>query len=63
MREQREKIHNGQKGDKRFENEGGWKCCISRVGPDCTVEVCRSEESEEEVTVLQVGMQQGEQLQ
>ena len=29
------------------------------AGPDCTVEVYMSEESEEEVTVLQVGRQQG----
>ena len=40
----------------------GLECCISRGGPDCAVEVCRSEESEEEDTVLRVGMQQGEQL-
>ena len=37
----------------------GRKCSISRGGPDCTVEVYKSEESEEEVTVLQVGTQQG----
>ena len=35
------------------------KCSISRGGPDCTVEVYKSEKSEEEITVLQVGTQQG----
>ena len=33
------------------------KCCISRGGPDCTVEVYMSEESEEGVTVLRQGKQ------
>ena len=31
----------------------GRECSISRGGPDCTVEVHMSEESEEGVTVLQ----------
>ena len=34
---------------------GRWgirECSISRGGPDCTVGVCMSEESEEGVTVL-----------
>ena len=39
------------------------ECSISRGGLDCAVKVYRSEESEEEVIVLQVGMQQGGQLQ
>ena len=35
-------------------------CSISREGPDCTVEVYRSEESEKEVIELRVGTQKGE---
>ena len=34
-------------------------CSISSGGEDCIVEVYRPEESEEEVTVLQVGTRQG----
>ena len=33
----------------------GRKCSVSRGGPDCTVEVYMSEESEEGVTVLWQG--------
>ena len=33
----------------------GRECSISRGGPDCTVEVYMSEESEEGVTVLRQG--------
>ena len=32
MKGQREKIQNGQTGDKKFENEGGRECNISREG-------------------------------
>ena len=56
---QREKIQNGQKGHKRFEGEGVAECNIGKGGLDCTVEVYMSEESEERVTVLRVGTQQG----
>ena len=45
-------------GDKRFGDEGGRECSISRGGPDSTVEVYVSEESEEGgVTVLRQGGQ------
>ena len=44
-------MQNGQMENKRL----GQKCCISRGGPDCTVEVYMSEESEEGVTVLRQG--------
>ena len=37
----------------------GRECSISREGPGCTVEVYVLEESEERVTVLRVGTQQG----
>ena len=33
----------------------GQECSINRGGPDCTVEVYMSEESEEAVTVLRQG--------
>ena len=36
------------------------ECSISRGGPDCTVEVYVSEESEEGVTVLRQGKQRQE---
>ena len=39
-------IQNEQMGDKRFGDEGGQECSISRGGPDCTVEVYMPEESE-----------------
>ena len=55
MKGQREKIRNGPTVDKRFEDEVGRECSISREGLDCTVEVYMSEESEEGVTVLQQG--------
>ena len=48
MRGQSKEIQNGQMGDRRFEDEGG---------PDSTVEVYMSEESEEGVTVLRQGGQ------
>ena len=63
MKWQREKIQNGQKGDKRFEDEGEREYNISRGGLDCTVEIYRSEESEERVTVSQIGTQHWGQLQ
>ena len=49
----------GRRGIRGLKMRVGRECSISRGGPDCTVEVCRLEESEEEVTVLQVGTQQG----
>ena len=57
VRGQREKIQNGQMGNKRFEDEGGAGCSICRRELDCTVEVYLSKESEEGVTVLRVGTQ------
>ena len=55
---QREKIQNGWKGDKRLEARVERKCYIRREG-DGTMEVYKQEESEEEVTVLEAGTQQG----
>ena len=53
-------MQNEQKRDKRFKDEGGeGEQYQQRGDPDCTVEVYMSEESEEEVTVLRVGTQQG----
>ena len=63
MRGQREKIQNGQKGDKKFEDEGERECNISRGGLDYTVEIYRSEESEARVTVLRIGTQHWGKLQ
>ena len=57
VRVQREKIYNGQTGYKRFGDENGARVSISRGGPDCTVEVYMSEQSEEGVTVLLQGGQ------
>ena len=56
---QREKIPNGQRGIKGLKMRVGRECSINRGGPHFTVEVYRLEEFEEEVTVLQVEMQQG----
>ena len=56
VRGQRGKIQNGQNGDK---TRVGQVCSISRGGLDCTVEVYKSEESEERVTVLRAGTQLG----
>ena len=43
-------------GDKKFGDEVGQECSISRGGPDSTMEVYMSEESEEGgVTVLRQG--------
>ena len=42
-------------GDKRFGDEGGKRVLHQQRGPDCTVEVYVSEESEERVTVLRQG--------
>ena len=56
-------IQNGQKGNKRFEDEGERECNISRRGLDCTVKIYRSEESEERVTVLRIGTQHWGQFQ
>ena len=61
LMEQREKIENEWKKDKRFEGEGG-ECSISRGRADCTVEVYKLKESEEEVRVLspeEAGTHQG----
>ena len=59
-RGQREKIQNGQRGIRGLKTSRvGPECSISRRGPDCTVEVYRPKEFEEEVTVLRVGTQQG----
>ena len=38
-----------------LETKVGRECSISRGGPDCTVEVYMSEETEEVVTVLRQG--------
>ena len=48
-------------GDKRFEDEGGAgvQAALAERGPNFTVEVYMSEESEEKVTALQVVTQQG----
>ena len=46
---QREKIYNGQMGDKRFGDE---RAALAEAGLDCTVEVYMSEEFEEVVTVI-----------
>ena len=42
-------------GDKKFGVEGRMRVQHLQRGPDCTVEVCMSEESEEGVTVLWQG--------
>ena len=54
VRRQRKEIYDGQMGDKRFGDEGGARVQHQqRGGPDSTVEVYVSEESEEGgVTVL-----------
>ena len=49
----------GRRETRDLKTRVGRKCSISRGGPDYTVEVYKSEESEEEITVLQVGTQQG----
>ena len=54
----REEIYNGQMRIKSLELRVGRECSISRGGPDSTVEVYMSEESEEVgVTVLWQGRQ------
>ena len=45
----------GRWGIGGLETRVGRKCSISRGGPDCTVEVYVSDESEQEVTVLRQG--------
>ena len=45
----------GRWGIRGLETEMGREHSISRGGPDCTVEVYMSEESEEVVTVLRLG--------
>ena len=45
----------GRWGIRGLETRVGRECSISRGGPDCTVEVYISEESEEVVTVLWQG--------
>ena len=42
-------------GIRGLETRVGQECCISRGGPDCTVEVYMSEESEGGVTVVRQG--------
>ena len=42
----------GRWGISGLEMRVGQECCISRGGPDCTVEVYMSKESEEGITVL-----------
>ena len=42
----------GRRGIRGLETRVGRECSISRGGPDCTVEVYVSEESEEGVIVL-----------
>ena len=51
---QREKIYNGQMGDKKEVWRRGWceRAALAEAGLDCTVEVYMSEESEEGVTVI-----------
>ena len=49
----------GRSGIRRLKVRVRRKCSISIGGPDLTVEVYRSEESDEEVTVLQVWTQHG----
>ena len=44
-------------GIRGLEMRVGRECCISRRGPDCTVEVYMSQESEERVTVFRQGGQ------
>ena len=46
-------------GIRALKTRVGRECSINVGGPDCTVEVYMSEESEERVTVLRVGTQQG----
>ena len=45
----------GRWGIGGLETRVGRECSISRRGPDCTVEVCMSEESEEGLIVLRQG--------
>ena len=47
----------GRWGVRGLETRLGRECSINRRGPDCTVEVYMSEESEEGVTVLWQGRQ------
>ena len=53
----------GRLGIRGLETRVWREWSISRGGLDCTAEVYMSEESEEGVTVLRVGIQQGGQLQ
>ena len=53
----------GRRSVRGLETRVRRECSISEGGLDCTVEVFRSEESEEGVTVLREGTQQGGQLQ
>ena len=59
VRVHRKKIQNGQKGIRGLKGKGGAGVLHWPRGPDCLVEVCRPEESKEEVAVLQVGIQRG----
>ena len=47
----------GRWGIRGLNTRVGWECSISSGGPDCTMEVCMSDKSEVEATVLQQGMQ------
>ena len=49
----------GRRGISGMKTRVGRECSISKGELDCIVEVYMSEESEERVTVLQVGTQQG----
>ena len=42
----------GGKRIRGLKSRMGWKCCISKRGPDDAMEVHQIEESEEEITVL-----------
>ena len=54
----------GRQGIRCLKTRVGRECSISRGGgADCSVEVYRSEESGEELTLLRVGAQDGKQLQ
>ena len=56
VRGQRQKIQKWPTGDKKFEDKGE---TLADEELDCTVEVYMLEKSEERVTVLRVGTQQG----
>ena len=55
VRGQGRRYRMGRWGIRGLNTRVGRECCFSRGGPDCTVEVYMSEESEEGVTVLRQG--------